>query len=411
MKKRVLIHSLIFSPDGVSTAYLYNDIALSFQKKGYNVVVLSTTPHYNVVEEQLAKQIITWKFPGFCKQSVYNGIKVYHVPQKKFKSTFLRLLGFIYWHIVSFFIGLFIKNVDVILSPSPPLTIGVINILLAKLKGAKVIYNVQEIYPDILNKKDGLVVSFLKKMERFVYNRSNAVTTIDQVFYDIIKPRFNDSMKLHIIPNFVDTELYKPNCSVKSLDPTYFPKSDAIKLMYAGNIGFAQDWVPLVELAKRTKHLPVEFFVIGEGVMKSYIEKSIKVFNLNSIHLIPYQKRELMPNLLAYSDIQFIFMHPEMDKQGFPSKTYTVMSCGKPLLVLSGDDTPIVNFLKPYDCAKLITNKDLSTKVNEMVEFLSTVSRDELKRMGNNGVEVITKYYSKEIVTSQYIDIVAKLLS
>ena len=45
MSKKVLIHSLIFSPDGVSTAYLYNDIALRFQKEGYEVVVLSTTPH------------------------------------------------------------------------------------------------------------------------------------------------------------------------------------------------------------------------------------------------------------------------------------------------------------------------------------------------------------------------------
>ena len=48
MSKKVLIHSLIFSPDGVSTAYLYNDIALRFQKEGYEVVVLSTTPHFNV---------------------------------------------------------------------------------------------------------------------------------------------------------------------------------------------------------------------------------------------------------------------------------------------------------------------------------------------------------------------------
>ena len=54
MSKKVLIHSLIFSPDGVSTAYLYNDIALRFQKEGYEVVVLSTTPHFNVVEELLA---------------------------------------------------------------------------------------------------------------------------------------------------------------------------------------------------------------------------------------------------------------------------------------------------------------------------------------------------------------------
>ena len=55
-KKKILIHSLIFSPDGVSTAYLYNDIALRFQKEGYDVVVLSTTPHYNLVEEQVKKQ-------------------------------------------------------------------------------------------------------------------------------------------------------------------------------------------------------------------------------------------------------------------------------------------------------------------------------------------------------------------
>ena len=61
MPKKILIHSLIFSPDGVSTAYLYNDIALKFQENGYEVLVLTTTPHYNVVESQLAAQPLKWK--------------------------------------------------------------------------------------------------------------------------------------------------------------------------------------------------------------------------------------------------------------------------------------------------------------------------------------------------------------
>ena len=52
-KKKILIHTLIFSPDGVSTAYLYNDIALAFKKAGYDVVVLTTTPHFNLVKELL----------------------------------------------------------------------------------------------------------------------------------------------------------------------------------------------------------------------------------------------------------------------------------------------------------------------------------------------------------------------
>lgn len=169
MSKKILIHSLIFSPDGVSTAYLYKDIALEFIKNGYDVIVLSTTPHYNVVEEQLAEQSLRWKVWGIYKESFLCGMKVIHVPQKKFKNTQLRVLGFIYWHIVSFFIGLFQKNIDVILSPSPPLTIGLINLWLAKLKGCKVVYNVQEIYPDILKKKDGLIITLLRKMERYIY--------------------------------------------------------------------------------------------------------------------------------------------------------------------------------------------------------------------------------------------------
>lgn len=59
-----------------------------------------------------------------------------------------------------------------------------------------------------------------------------------------------------------------------------------------------------------------------------------------------------MPKIIAYSDMQFIFMTPSMDMQGFPSKVYTIMACGKPMLVCSGEGTPIVDFLSPIGCAK-----------------------------------------------------------
>ena len=331
MPKKILIHSLIFSPDGVSTAYLYNDIALKFQENGYEVLVLTTTPHYNVVESQLAAQPLKWKVWGICKESCFHGIRVLHVPQKKFRNTFLRVLGFVYWHIISFLIGLSQRNVDVILSPSPPLTIGVINIWLAKIKGCKTIYNVQEIYPDILKRKDGLVIEQLRRMERYVYNNSTAVTTIDQVFYNVIAGRFKDKSKLCIIPNFVDTELYNSQGgNVECLNPHFFPTTDSLKLLYAGNIGYAQDWEPLVCLAEKTKGVSIEYFIIGEGVMKPVLEEKVRELELDNVHILPYQPRSLMPSILAYSDIQFIFMNPEMEMQGFPSKVYTIMACGRP---------------------------------------------------------------------------------
>lgn len=410
MKKKILIHSLIFSPDGVSTAYLYNDIALAFKKAGYEVVVLSTTPHFNVMEEQLAEQPMKWVCWGLFKKSIFKGIPVYHVPQKKFKSTLLRLLGFIYWHIVSFFVGLSIKHVNVILSPSPPLTIGRLNQWLGKLKGCKVVYNVQEIYPDILGKNQGLVFKVLSRMEHKVYNGSDAVTTIDNVFYNTIVDRFEDKSKLHVIPNFVDTELFHSGVSTGVLDKSLFPETKNLKVLYAGNIGFAQDWEPLVKLAEKTRDLDVEYFVIGEGVMKPYVEEKKKELGLDKLHVLPYQPRHQMPAILAYSDVQFIFMNPKMEGQGFPSKVYTIMACGRPLLVCSGSNTPIVNFLQPLGCAKLVIEHDIEKKTDEMVQWLAGITREELHQMGGCGEKIIQESYTKEIVAKQYVDLIDSLL-
>lgn len=410
-KKKILIHTLIFSPDGVSTAYLYNDIALAFQKNGWDVVVLSTTPHFNVVEEQLAEQPMKWGVWGLYKKSSFKGISVYHVPQKKFKSTLLRLVGFVYWHIVSFLMALFMKDIDVILSPSPPLTIGRLNNWLGKLKGCKVVYNVQEIYPDILNKPEtSLVHRYLRSMERKVYNQSDAVTTIDQVFYDTIVDRFEDRSKLHIIPNFVDTDLYKSGVSTAELDTSLFPENDNIKLLYAGNIGWAQDWKPLVKLAEKTRNLPVEYFLIGMGKMRSWVEEQKQTLGLDKLHILDYQPRHLMPAILAYSDLQYIFMTPESEGMGFPSKVYTIMACGRPLLVCSGENTPIVNFLKPIGCAKLITDHDLDCKTDEMTQWFAGMTREKLREMGAKGEAIVKAEYAKEIVTNKYVELVNSLL-
>lgn len=414
MNRKILIHCHVFSPDGVSSAYLYSDIALKFKEAGFEVSVLTTTPHYNVIEPERKKQPLKKKMLGLYYESNFNGIKVKHVYQKKYKSTALRLLGFVYWHLVSFFIGLFEKKVDVILSPSPPLTIGVINILLGKIKGAKVIYNVQEIYPDLLIEKGGLkskiVISLLKGMERFVYNHSDAVTTIDEIFYNTIAGRLKVPAKLHIIPNFVDTSIYRPIEEELDLDPDSFPVGTSLKLMYAGNIGLAQDWDPLIKLAEELKAEDIEFFVIGEGVMKDFLKKEIEQRKLNKIHLIPYQARELMPHLLAYSDIQFIFMAPETERDGFPSKVYTIMACARPLLVCSGENTPIVNFLKDKDCAYLFTEKDTLGKVRKMVDLLKEVPIDDIRKKGNNGFGHIENSYTKDIVTKKYIDLINSVL-
>lgn len=412
---KILIHSIVFSPDGVSTAYLYNDIAIKLKKSGHEVVVLTTTPHYNVIKSEEEKQPLKTKLFGLYYTSKFNDIKVIHIPQKKFKNSLLRIIGFIYWHIASFIIGLSEKKVEIILSPSPPLTIGLINILLGKIKSAKVIYNIQEIYPDLLIENGGLksktLICLLKYIEKTVYNNSDKITTIDQVFYNTIINRFKEKSKLEIIPNFVDTEIYKPiQKSRITIDRNLFPDNNSLKLMYAGNIGHAQEWDSLIRMAIELKNENIEFFIIGEGVMKEQLELKAISNNLTKVHILPYQPRELMPALIAYSDLQFIFMSPLTEGHGFPSKVYTIMACAKPMIVCSGAETPIVKFLEDKNCAFIINEQTIEVKVKKIIDILKSTTKIDLNKMGDNGLSCIQNNYSKEIVTEMYLRLINSLL-
>ena len=403
-KKRILIYSLVFSPDGVSTAHLYSDLVLGFKENGYQVTVLTSTPHYNLTKESLIAQPLKKKFFGLLYTSIFNGVKVYHIPLKKYKNHLVRILSFIYWHIASFFVGLFLKKHDIILTPSPPLTNGVFAILLGKIKGSRSIYNVQEIYPDLLIDlgylKNRFFIKILKKIERWVYNMSDFVTTIDNQFYNIIELRIKEKNKLIIIPNFVDTELYSIKSSV-SLPVEFKKNENYTDILYAGNIGLAQEWDLIIKLAKEIRDFKINIWIIGEGLRKVYLESEIEKYRLNNIKLLPYYDRKYMPAINLFADIHFIAMDKKVEKYGFPSKVYTIMASGKPMIVVSSKDTPIVSFLKDLDAALLVTDHSLPKFKKELLKLHNSI--DLRNKLGSNGRQEIIKKYSKKVVINQYL--------
>ena len=411
IKKKILIHSIVFSPDGVSTAYLYNDIVLGFKDAGYEVVVLTTTPHYNLIETALQKQPLNRKLFGLFYESDFDGIRVIHVPLKKYKSTIIRILSFIYWHILSLIIGLSIKKVDFILSPSPPLSIGLISILIAKKNRAKFIYNVQEIYPDLLIKngalKSNLIIKSLKWLEKYVYNQAAAVITIDQKFYDQIIDRFNEKDKLKIVPNFVDTELYKPISKEVELPSPFKKDPHKVRLLYAGNIGFYQDWEPILYAAKKLRETNIEFWIIGEGVKKEFLINEVEKHNLTNIKVLPYQDRKLMPLINSFADIHFISISKEMEQEGFPSKVYTIMACSKPMIVITGENTPLYNFLKPLNCSIIISNNRQEEFVRSIIDLSN--NKNQMELFSINAYNTIQHLYTKDIVISKFLTIFENL--
>ena len=101
-------------------------------------------------------------------------------------------------------------------------------------------------------------------------------------------------------------------------------------------------------------------------------------------------------------------MNKKAEKYGFPSKVYTIMASGKPMIVVSSEKTPIVSFLKNLDSALLVTDHSLfSLKKNLLTLHRSIELRN---RLGNNGRAEIKNRYTKQIVIKEYTDLFETLL-
>ena len=114
-----------------------------------------------------------------------------------------------------------------------------------------------------------------------------------------------------------------------------------------------------------------------------------------------------MPMINSFADMHFISISKEMEQEGFPSKVYTIMACSKPMIVITGENTPLYNFLKPLNCSILISDNRNEEFVDSITKLANSKSKQE--ELAQNGYDIIQQYYTKEKVVSQYLNLFENL--
>ncbi len=401
MKKHIVVHILMFPPDQVSTAYLYGDIVQEFVNRGFKVTVVTTTPHYNYegsIENDLGGSLL-WK------KTNYYGAEVFHFPHTSSKSFLLRAFNIFFFHIASFIKILFLRKIDVILTPSPPITAGLLSGIIAKIKWAKSIYNVQEIYPDVLinhlQLKFGWLISILKKIEILTYRFNDKIVVIDEMFGLKIKDRLPEQ-KLLIIPNFVDTNLYKPFTGEIRDDYSFDGK---YLVGYVGNLGKVQDWDCVLAAAKILEQKSnIHFLLVGGG--SEYTKLTNLVKTASNVTILPYQNRNHVPELNQRIDLHFISMAQSSDYDGLPSKVLTILASGKRIIAATANDTPLAHFLNKIGNSIVVDRGSAELFADAILkQSLVQVSNEDAKHTR----EIIINHYSKEIICGKYVTLVDSL--
>jgi colanic acid biosynthesis glycosyl transferase WcaI len=411
---KVLLHTLVFSPDSVSTAYLMTDLARQLQRLGHSVEVLTTVPHNNLDPEALNRQPMRKRWMGLLYRSDCESIPVWHVKiPMKGNRVFARVLDYAYFHVVSLMVGFFtIGSFDIVIAPSPPLTIGLVGWLLGKRRRVPFVYNIQEIYPDFAINQ-GLITNpmftgALRLLERFVYAHSAMLVPISESFARTIRQRNVPDKKLFVIPNFADTELYRPL-------PRHNPFAEKNNLvhdfvvLYAGNIGLSQDWETFLFAAGTLSRQSIRFVIIGDGVRGKWLEKEIAIRDLQNVSFLGYQSGELMPLVYASSDICTIPMKRATTTDTFPSKTYTILACGKSVIVQADTDSELSRLVEQAQCGRVVAPEDPQAYADAILEAFQV--RDDLPSEGARGRAFVQREYSKEAIGQKYDGLIGRLVS
>lgn len=406
----ILMLTLVFAPDCVSTANLMTEIATDLKALGHGVVVITTEPHSNIDLENREKQPLKPRWGKWLQESEINGVHVYHTMMREKGTKVLgRAWDYMLFHIISLVVALRMKEKwDIIFTPSPPLSIGVVAWLLSVLRRTPYIYNVQEIHPDALVEAGVLrrpfVISLMKKLESFVYAKAIKIVVISTLFKQELINKGVPPEKIEVVPNFVDVDDIKP-LDKKNIFSTKHSLESKFVVLYAGNLGLSQDNFTLLEAAELLGGDPeIVFLVIGDGVERIKMEESIKEKNLTNVIMLPFQPRSLVPFNYATADVCLVGLRKRMAYTHVPSKIYTIMASGKPALVCAEDDSEIARIVSETGGGIIIPPEDPASLANAVLKLKNNKSYAD--KLGMRGRSYIVEHYSRGAVIKKHEKII-----
>ncbi len=404
---KITILSLIFSPDNVSTAQIWASLAEDFKAAGHEVRVITTTPHFHRDASMERKQPLRNWLWRFVRKSDYAGIPVYHVlmPDKSVWPP-LRMLSWIWFHFVATLLGWIMRfKPDIVVAPSPPLTIGLNAWAIAAVRRAKYVYNVQEIYPDIAINlgmmKRPCVIKFFRAVERITYAKAAAVTSITPAMCAKIASR-TDPAKVRHIPNFVDLSDIREVGHDNEFACEHGLGGKFV-LTYAGNMGVPQKLGVMVELARRIPDLTVMF--VGGGGDAARLKREAD--GLGNVIFVDYQPISRMSEIYAASDLFYVGQDPQAASDGIPSKIYRILGHNKPILAMTSPESDLAGFMRASGGGVLIGD-DLDAAAATVRELMGNPSR--LASLAEAGRDYVRDSFSRSTVADAYLRLFSVLL-
>jgi hypothetical protein len=388
--KKILIHSLTFPPDTISTGMIVSEIADGLNKELNNIEVLASSPQYNLKSAREFNQNDKNVSVGMFKGIKVNFIES-HPRQFSNSSRFFQWIGFNFKAIR--FIYKNRKEYKEILIFSYPPTMNLVCIFTSKILRINTIYSLWELYPEIAEKLDEQPNRILKFLFKILDNYSlknvnKVVVNSEELKKYLIDKRSINENKIYTINHF--SPFPKSN---------FEPNLELEKIFYAGNTGRPQNISAFINFFN--KQFPQSWKLDLYGAGQEF--EDLSKFSNENININDYLPREDLEEKVKDIPYALICLDYEITIEGFPGKTFDYLNMNKILLNFSNPNSAVSKLIEKYD---LGFNIDLKNPE----ELESTLQQMKNLEKVNQILENVSHFQqnisNKKIVSSKYIDLI-----
>lgn len=384
-----------------------NDIAFELAKLGHEITVLTAIPDYPKGKF----------YDGYSlfkrRREVVNGVNVIRLPIiPRGKGGAIRLvLNYLSYYfclsIFTFFHSLRNKYDRVFVHLTSPFFIGVCARKLSKKQKIPLLFWVLDLWPESLSSAGGinnpLIIKPQIRMVQKVYNQCSKILISSKGFEKSICEKGDYKNKLVYFPNWAEDVKKDPpvGFDINKIEPFASRKDGEFILLFAGNIGEAQNLEAVLEAAKLLKEeKEIKFVFVGDGRRKESLEKITQANNLqDTVFFLGRYPITTMPYFMTSANVLMFSLKDELCfNLTVPAKVQFYMSQGKPILaMINGDGADLV---KEANCG-------FTTKAGDYREFSALIKKmykmnsSELSELGENGKKYYQNNFQKELRIKQ----------
>lgn len=376
-----------------------NILARGLHDRGHQVSVLTGIPNYPDGRF----------FPGYGifqrRVEDYQGIKIFHVPLiPRGRGGTLRLvLNYLSYALcASLLAPLCCRGAfDLILVyETSPVTVGLPALVLKRVKKIPIMFWVQDLWPESLSATGAVTSDFLLGLTglvvRGIYRGSDLILAQSRGFFPSIARYGGAEEKLVYFPNSAE-DFYRP-VSVEAGAPERALLPRGFRLMFAGNIGAAQNFETILSAAELLKDRPeINWVILGDGRRRPWVEEQVRARGLTgTVHLLGRYPAEAMPRFFALADALLVTLKKEpIFALTIPSKVQSYLACGRPIVAaLDGEGARVVQ----EAAAGLAGPAGDPAALAANVMALYRLSQSQRQALGLKGRAYFEKHFKREML-------------